>query len=182
MKLIIGLGNPGKKYQNTRHNVGFMALDFIVKNWLIKNDFTEWKEVKRFQAEISEGAVNGEKIILAKPQTFMNDSGLSVQSLLSYYKLSPNDLMVIHDDLDIEFGKYKIQTDRSSAGHNGVQSIIDHLGTQNFTRIRIGIGRIDKETQGETVNFVLNKFNLLEKLKLKELEKKVLEEIKNILV
>jgi PTH1 family peptidyl-tRNA hydrolase len=181
MKLIIALGNPGTKYQNTRHNVGFMALDFIFKNWLAKQNFSLWKESKKFQAELSEGTINSEKIILAKPQTFMNDSGLSVQTLSSYYKLSPSDLIVVHDDLDIEFGKYKIQTDRSSAGHNGVKSIIEHLGTQNFTRIRIGIGRADKEKQGEIIKFVLNKFNLLERLKLKEVEKNILEELKNII-
>ena len=181
MKLIIGLGNPGKKYQNTRHNVGFLALDYVFKNWLTKQNFSPWKESKKFQAVISEGILNCEKIILAQPQTFMNNSGLSVQVLSSYNKLDANNIIVIHDDLDIEFGKYKIQTNHSSAGHNGVKSIIEHLGTQNFTRVRIGIGRTDKQKQGETVKFVLNKFSLLEKFKLKEVEKNILEELKKIL-
>ncbi len=181
MKLIVGLGNIGKKYDNTRHNIGFDVLDFVFDNWLKKETFSNWKETKKFQAVISEGNLNGEKIILAKPTTFMNDSGVAVQTLMSFYKITPPDLIIIHDDLDILFANYKIQNDRSAAGHNGIKSIIEKIGTQAFTRIRIGIGKEDKKKQGETVDFVLNKFNLLEKLKIKEIKKKILDELKKLI-
>lgn len=178
MKIIVGLGNPGKKYQNTRHNVGFALVDFIHKKFSAKNNFSEWRKSKKFQAEISEGTLNAEKIILAKPQTFMNESGLSVQALSSYYKLPSNDLIVLHDDMDIDLGECKIQTNRGSAGHNGVKSIIERLGTQDFMRIRIGIGR-DKES--EVVDFVLNKFNAQEKSRIKEVTNKIMIELEKLL-
>ena len=180
MKLIVGLGNIGKKYDNTRHNIGFALLDFIFVNWLQKENFSDWKETKKFQAIISEGNFNGEKIILAKPTTFMNDSGNAVQKIMDFYKIEPKDLLVIHDDLDLLFGNYKIQTDRSAAGHNGVKSIIEKIGTQDFTRIRLGIGKEDKQKQGDTADFVLNRFGLFERLKIKELKEKILEEIKKL--
>ena len=135
MKLIIGLGNPGEKYKTTRHNIGFMAVNRIAKNF----SFPDFMLQKKFNAEISEGIINGDKIILAKPQTFMNESGKAVRSIADYYKIGPADIVVIHDDLDIGLGKYKIARDRTSAGHKGVQSIIDMLETKDFTRIRIGI-------------------------------------------
>lgn len=141
MKLIIGLGNPGKQYENTRHNAGFVVLDEVAK--LLS--FSEFKLEKKFNAEICEGAVNGEKIILAKPQTFMNLSGQSVQSIMQFFKIPIEDLKVIHDDLDIELGKFKISTDSSSAGHNGVTSIFETLGTQKITRIRVGIEGAEKK-------------------------------------
>ncbi|MFH0988292.1 MAG: aminoacyl-tRNA hydrolase [Parcubacteria group bacterium] len=178
MKLVIGLGNPGKKYQGTRHNAGFIMLDFIFDNWLKDEGFSDWKKDKKFQAEISEGTINNEKIILAKPQTFMNESGIAAQALLSYYKTDSTNLIVIQDELDLPFGNYKIQTNISGAGHNGIGSIIQHLGTQNFQRVRIGVGKTDRGSQGDVANFVLGKFNLLEKLKLKEVKRKILENIR----
>ena len=131
-KLIIGLGNPGKKYEHMRHNFGFMALDFLQK----KMDAPKFKMNNKLNAEISKI----DKIILAKPQTFMNSSGEAAQKILSFYKISPNEIIVIHDDLDLPFGAIKQSKDSGSAGHNGVQSIIDILGTKNFTRLRLGIG------------------------------------------
>src|SRR3989339_1928866 len=178
MRLILGLGNPGKKYQNTRHNIGFAAIDFLFEEWLKDEGFTAWHEDKKFQAEISEGNLNGEKIILAKPQTFMNNSGTSTSALVNFYKVEPKNIVVIHDDLDIAFGEIKVQTDRSSAGHNGIKSIIERLGTQAFTRVRVGIGRQDKDKQGDAADFFLSKFNLLERLKIKGTKQRVLEEIK----
>lgn len=179
MKLIIGLGNPGKKYQNTRHNIGFAAVDFIFEEWLKTEGFTEWKEDKKFQAEISEGNLHGEKIILAKPQTFMNNSGAGAAAMVNFYKIEPQNIIVIHDDLDIAFGEVKVQTDRSSAGHNGIKSIIERLGTQAFTRVRVGIAKAEK--QSDSANFVLNKFNLFERLKLKTIKNNILEELKKII-
>jgi len=181
MRLILGLGNPGKKYQNTRHNIGFAAIDFLFEEWLKDEGFTAWHEDKKFQAEISEGNLNGEKIILAKPQTFMNNSGASTSVLVNFYKTKPENVVVIHDDLDIAFGEIKVQTDRSSAGHNGVKSIIERLGTQAFTRIRVGVAKTDRAKQGDSADYVLNKFGLVERLKLKVVKNKILEEIKKII-
>lgn len=182
MKLILGLGNPDKKYQNTRHNIGFAMLDYIFDNWLKAEGFSAWSENKKFQALISEGAINNEKIIIAKPLTFMNNSGIAAQALLSYYKINPSDLIVIHDELDLILGNFKIQKNISSAGHNGIGSIIEMIGTQDFTRARIGVGREDRKAQGNGADFVLGKFNLLEKLKLKDVKKKILEALKETIV
>lgn len=148
MNIIVGLGNPGKQYEKTRHNAGFMALDALAEELDLK-----WTEGKKLKAQIAKTA----DAILLKPQTFMNNSGVSVAAALSYFKLKPESLIVIHDDLDIELGKYKISVDSRSAGHNGVQSIIDLIKTKNFKRLRIGIktpslGKIPAE------KFVLQKF------------------------
>ena len=123
MRLILGLGNPGKKYQNTRHNIGFAAIDFLFEEWLKGEGFAAWHDDKKFQAEISEGNLNGEKIILAKPQTFMNNSGTGASALVNFYKVEPENIIVVHDDLDIAFGEVKVQTDRSSAGQSWHQSL-----------------------------------------------------------
>lgn len=161
MKLIVGLGNPGKQYEKTRHNVGFMTLDKIA---------SDFKFVKKFNAEIAvreRAAVICGETILAKPQTFMNLSGQSVRAIISFYKINTKDLIVVHDDLDIQLGEFKIQKNRSSAGHNGAQSIIDLLGTKDFTRIRIGI-------KNERPNIVTEKF-VLEKFSKEEME--IIDEI-----
>ncbi|MDP3057039.1 MAG: aminoacyl-tRNA hydrolase [bacterium] len=159
MKLIIGLGNPGEKYKKTRHNAGFMALDKIAANFPL--DSARGKQLK-FNAEISEGMIDGEKIILAKPQTFMNESGKAVKAIADYYKINVADIIVIHDDLDIQLGKYKIARGRTSAGHKGVQSIIDALETKDFTRIRIGIGIEDKPLDKLGAKQILTKEFVLE--------------------
>jgi len=178
MKLIIGLGNPDKEYNNTRHNVGFMAIDFVWSMWQKEYDFSAWSANKKLSAEISEGKIGKEKIILAKPLTYMNNSGIAVGALAKYYKIKPENIIVIHDDLDIRQGEYKVQRNRSSAGHNGIKSIIEHLGTQDFHRIRIGIGREKKESQGDSADFVLNRFTATEK---KELQKMLPEIDKKLL-
>lgn len=160
MRIIVGLGNPGVKYQNTRHNAGFLALDFLAENQDVS-----FQEVKKFQASIAEIQSDGQKILLVKPLTFMNCSGEAVDALLRYYKLSAADLTVIHDDLDIKAGTYKLTPSSRAAGNNGVQSIIDALGTQDFTRIRLGIGR-PTETLGACIpshDYVLAPFTPKEK-------------------
>ena len=153
MKLIIGLGNPGEEYKKTRHNAGFLAVDKIVLSIKYQVLSTQLK----FNTEISNGTIDDEKIILAKPQTFMNNSGQAVKTILDYYKIKLEDIIVIHDDLDILLGKYKISKNSSSAGHKGVQSIIDYLGTKDFMRIRIGIMTENKKTPTE--KFVLERFS-----------------------
>ncbi len=136
MYLIVGLGNPGKEYANTPHNAGFMALDEFQK----EHSFPDFKLSKKHSSLISEGILNQVKVVLAKPQTFMNNSGKAVQSLLKLglSKTKPS-LVVIHDDIDISLGKVKVSKGSGSAGHKGVESIIQALGTKDFTRIRIGI-------------------------------------------
>ncbi|NQT49800.1 aminoacyl-tRNA hydrolase [Candidatus Kuenenbacteria bacterium] len=181
MKIIVGLGNPGKKYQFTRHNIGFAVIEFLRDEYLQAEGFSKWSDNKKFQARISEGNLNGEKIILAKPLTFMNESGTTVQALLNFYKTAPEDLIVIHDEVDLPFGKFKIEANRSSAGHNGIKSIIEKIGSQEFTRVRVGVGKENKQKQGDTARFVLNSFGFLEKFKLKELKNKLVEEIKTLL-
>lgn len=170
MKLIVGLGNPGKKYNHTRHNIGFeVVLKFRENRQKSGSEFSPWKNEKRFKAEISKSEFKGDKIILALPQIFMNNSGESVKELSLFYKIKPNDILIIHDDIDIKLGEFKIQKNRGSAGHNGVESIINELGSKDFNRIRIGIR--DEEAQGKmpTEKFVLEKFTSEESGTLKKL-------------
>jgi PTH1 family peptidyl-tRNA hydrolase len=207
MRIIIGLGNPGKEYKNTRHNAGFMVVDALAQELNLT-----WIYNKKFKADLAKNI----NTILVKPQTYMNLSGESVRAILDYYKFpslsfypapcgkglevvsplrtrrgAPSEAMtgrgigsgedeglsksltVIHDDLDIDLGKYKISTDSRSGGHNGVQSIIDHLGTKNFKRIRIGIKTADKKLV-PAEKFVLQRFKKEEK----EIIEKIIKEIK----
>ncbi len=154
MKLIIGLGNPGKEYQKTRHNCGFMAICNLQK--ILNENFDDFKFNKKFHALISQGNFNEEKIILAMPQTFMNDSGKSVNALINYYKIHFTDLFIIHDDIDLFLGKIKISRNSSSGGQKGVQSIINYLGTKNFIRFRVGI-KLNNIIKNAS-EFVLQKF------------------------
>ncbi len=137
MKLIIGLGNLGTEYGRTRHNTGFLFVDFLQKKWA----FPAFTSEKKFTGSIAADMHNGEKTLLVKPETFMNRSGETVFALVNFFKLTGNDIMVIHDDLDLPFGTFKVSTDSGSAGHNGVADVIEKLGTKTFRRIRIGIGR-----------------------------------------
>ena len=134
MKLIVGLGNPGKEYVGTRHNFGFSVLDKLAKKYN-----STFSLNKKFNAEICELFLDGEKLILAKPQTFMNKSGESVREIVSYYNISNDRIWVIYDDIDLEIGSIRIRKNGSSAGHKGIQSIIDNIGTENFVRFRLGI-------------------------------------------
>ena len=182
MHIMIGLGNPGDKYKYTRHNIGFMAVDAIAKQQNLI-----WQFNKKFNAKI----IKTENSILVKPQTFMNNSGQAVQAIMSYYKLLPkklgllkqknadlsNILTVIHDDLDIELGKYKISINSGSAGHKGVQSIMDHLKTKNFRRIRIGI-KTEFLNKMPIEKFVLQKFNNEEIKVINDLIPKIITELK----
>lgn len=176
-KLIVGMGNPGKLYAKTRHNAGFMVLDKLREELKKEYNVSDWELSKKFNAEVCGYTINGNKIILAKPMTFMNASGQAVQLIANFYKLTPTDLIVVHDDKDIKLGEIKIQTDKSSAGHNGVQSIIDHIGTQNFTRVRVGIAPENPKKMSDTAKFVLNRFGLFERKKVEEVIKKSVEEI-----
>ncbi len=137
MKLIIGLGNPGNNHATTRHNAGFLCLDFLNKAW----SGSAFQVNEKMSAKISEVVVGKNKILLVKPETFMNASGTAVSKLVHFYKLTPEDIVVLHDDLDIAPGTFKSTNSSRAAGHNGVSDIIEKLGTQDFSRIRLGIGR-----------------------------------------
>lgn len=159
MKCIVGLGNPGKEYQKTRHNAGFLAIDFL-QNEL---NFPEFEASKHFGV-VSEGMIQGERIFLLKPATYMNVSGKSVASLLTFYKITPENLLVLSDDIDQDFGKIRYREKGSSGGQNGIKSIIETLGTETFSRIKIGIGR---DSRFEVSDWVLSQFT---KQELEELE------------
>lgn len=165
MKLIVGLGNPGKQYERTRHNIGFMVLDALKEQY---PDLSDWDLSKKFNAAVSGGVINGQKIILLKPQTYMNNSGQAVQLIAHYYKIPPRNIMIVHDDKDIALGEMKIQTERGAGGHNGVKSIIEHLGTKECTRIRVGVKSKSDRRMRDTAKFVLGRFGLLERKMVQE--------------
>jgi peptidyl-tRNA hydrolase, PTH1 family len=174
--LIVGLGNPGKKYQNTPHNIGFEALILLKKEL----GFSPWQEKTKLKAKISRGKIDGKEIILAKPQTFMNNSGKAVQAIKNFYKIPLKNIWIIHDDLDLGLGKMRIKKDSSSGGHKGVESIISSLGTQNFNRIKIGIWDKTKERKNiNTKTFVLKKFSEQEKIIIQEARQKAVSLLKN---
>jgi peptidyl-tRNA hydrolase, PTH1 family len=155
-QLIVGLGNPGTKYAQTRHNVGFDLLDVLAKRWQIG-----MSDRKQFQGIYGEGfGTHNAKIRLLKPQTFMNLSGQSVRATIDWFKLPPESVLVVYDDLDLPLGKIRLRMSGSAGGHNGMKSIISHLGTQNFPRVRIGIGKSAGEK--DTISHVLGKFSAIE--------------------
>lgn len=139
--LIVGLGNPGAKYKDTRHNIGFMAMDFLAEAHSIKLN------KKDFDSLWGKGSVNDNEVILLKPQTYMNLSGGAVQGISGYFHIEPKDILVIYDDIDLEFGSVRVRPNGGSGGHRGMQSIIECLGTNDFPRIRLGIGRPEKQGQ-----------------------------------
>lgn len=176
---IVALGNPGTEYENTRHNTGRIVLDLFRTQY----DLPEWKADKKTNALISKGEVEESKVVLVEPETFMNLSGESVRLFIK----KPEDverLIVVQDELDLPFGTYKISFDRSSGGHNGIQSIVDHLHTQAFTRVRIGVspvsadGALKKPHGDEAVhNFILGKFSGGDREILEKLAKEIAEAI-----
>src|SRR3989338_922255 len=160
---IIGLGNVGKEYGGTRHNAGFILVDQLQQSW----KFPEWKEEKKLKALISSGTYQEQKIILVKPTTFMNLSGEAVSLVTNFYKIAPENTWVTYDDMDLPLGKIRIRTDGSAGTHNGMKSILQHLPTINFPRIRIGIESRGVEhgmpEQMDTSDFVLSKFTAKER-------------------
>jgi PTH1 family peptidyl-tRNA hydrolase len=159
MNLIIGLGNPEKDYANTRHNMGFDVINLLSKKYDIEVNKTKFKSL------YGDGFIEGKKVILLKPQTFMNLSGESLAEIMKFYKIDVKDILIIYDDIDTEPGKIRIREQGSSGTHNGMKSIISHIGTEKFDRIRIGIG---KPEHNDLINYVIGK--------IKEEDYKVLEE------
>ena len=184
MKLIVGLGNPGKQYKRTRHNVGWLVLDALAGD-------ERWQESAKAQAMYVKTEINGKRVELLKPTTFMNNSGVSVAYAMKKNGVELSNLIVIHDDKDIPLGESRVHKDRGAAGHNGVVSIIEHVGSKNFVRIRVGIAPSPggRGTQGEgspkivsTADFVLAKFTKEEQKILREVIEKVVEEVKRLIV
>lgn len=150
MKLIVGLGNPGSKYELTRHNIGFLVVDQLA------DQFAEGSFKSKGKALITEAKIGAEKVLLVKPQTFMNLSGQGIVPLANFYKIAPTDIVVIYDDLDLDVGQIRLRPKGGSGGHNGIKSLIQLLGTENFPRLKIGIGRPPEGWQ--TADYVLSRF------------------------
>lgn len=151
-KLIVGLGNPGSKYKKTRHNIGFVVLDFFAKELGIT-----FSTDKKLNAEIAETNIDGEKVILLKPQTFMNLSGDTVSKATTKFKIEPEDVWVVHDDVDLDFGVLRVRLDGSAGGHNGIKSIIERLGTKDFARFKFGVDSTPENIALE--DWVLSRFD-----------------------
>jgi len=162
MKLIVALGNPGSKYKGTRHNAGFIALENFV--YLAQDDhmLSATNSKDDFNAKITRATIgsgpSAKELLFAYPQTFMNDSGIAVQQIMQFYKIEPKDLIVLHDEIDLPLGTVRLTQNSGAAGHNGVKSIIEHLGTPEFTRIRIGIESREENRIPPTDVFVLQNF------------------------
>ncbi len=160
MEIIVGLGNPGKEYEKTRHNAGAMCADILRK----KMDFPEFKIQKKFKALICEGSFKDEKILIAKPVTYMNLSGESVAALVNFYNCAPENLIVVYDDIDLPLGKIRVRPDGSPGSHNGMKSVTQSIGSSNFPRVRIGIESRGDESpkEQEISSFVLKSFTKTE--------------------
>ncbi|HZQ29908.1 MAG TPA: aminoacyl-tRNA hydrolase [Patescibacteria group bacterium] len=191
MILIVGLGNPGEQYEKTRHNLGFMVLEHFLKDFEQEKK-TEWENSAKFKSDIAQ--INWQpqsssmvKVILVKPKTYMNNSGMAVSLLTSFYKVKPSDIWIIHDDFDLPLGSMRIRFGGASAGHHGIDSIIQALGTDRFWRFRLGTGlshskgTIAKKTKGKGEDFVLGSFGKGESGKLRELVKKASKAIESVL-
>ncbi len=180
MKLIVGLGNPGEEHEKTRHNLGFMAVERFLHEFEPVNR-TEWEDSGKFKSDIvqldwkpKEGVV--QNVILVKPKTYMNNSGMAVSQLASFYKINTEDIWILHDDIDLPLGAFRIRFGGSSAGHNGIDSIMESLQTEKFWRFRLGIGHPHRKGEGEhkeklrnVDDFVLGQFSGSEKGKAREL-------------
>lgn len=166
--LVVGLGNPGKKYEGTRHNIGFACLNEFARNM----EFKPWTDKKDLKSTITMHTLGDVRVILCKPTTFMNLSGQAVQAVAGFYKIPASQIIAVHDELDVPFGQIRMRAGGSSAGHNGIKSMIEHIGT-DFGRIRIGIA--DKASQGdmEGADFVLAKFTKPEQSQIKGLKREV---------
>lgn len=187
--LFVGLGNPGKEYIPTRHNIGFLAID----NFALNRKFPDFKNSSKFEGQLSENIIESNRITLLKPQSFMNNSGSSIQKVSSFYKIKPENIIVIHDELDVPFGQIRTRVGGNDAGHNGIKSVISHLGN-NFGRIRIGI-KNELYHKSEAKDFVLKSFTKEEKNNLQYIlsesnsileeviyKKKIAAETRNIII
>ncbi len=169
MKIIVGLGNPTREYEGTRHNVGFSVIYALSDKYNINVD------TKKHKALIGKGIIEGEKVILAMPQTYMNLSGESVRELIDYYKCDNEDVIVIYDDISLDVGKLRLRAKGSAGGHNGIKNIIAHLGTQEFPRIKVGVG--EKPSRMDLADYVLGRFSKEEQPVIRESANKACEAV-----
>jgi peptidyl-tRNA hydrolase, PTH1 family len=175
IQLIVGLGNPGAKYDQTRHNIGFEAIDTLARIWQIP-----LSEHRKFQGQFGEGIAVQRKLRLLKPTTFMNLSGQSIRAVTDWYKLPPESVLIIYDDMDLPIGKLRLRQSGSAGGHNGIKSAIAHLNGQNFPRLRIGIGSAKQSAQAsgsEVVSHVLGRFSQAETKAISEVLKLVVDAV-----
>lgn len=186
IKLIIGIGNPDKQYKDTRHNVGFMMVDYIAK----KNNFGDFEMNNKLNALTAKGKLDASSMILAKPQTYVNKTGEAAAKLKNFYKIKPEQILVIQDDLDVPFGNTKISFDKNSGGHKGIESIMRALKTKKFYRLRIGLAKpalqkarqqSDKKRDEFVVKMVLSKFSPSEHDEIKKIFKEGYEKILQII-
>ena len=159
MKLVVGLGNPGEQYARTRHNIGFMVLDELAAELS-----ASWSNESKFKAQIAESNLNGEKVMLAKPQTFMNLSGNSIQKIMQFYKIAVADVWVVFDDVDVPFGRLRLRVGGGTSGHQGVKSTVQQIG-EDFVRVKVGISLNDRSVEPSEV-YVLKQFNSAEQVQL----------------
>ena len=171
LRLVVGLGNPGRKYAGTRHNAGYMAVDELARQWK-----TEWAREKKFDAQIAKAERRGQRVILCKPETFMNASGEAVRAVADFYKAPTSRLLVVIDDADLPLGEIRLRTRGSSGGHHGLESIEQHLGTREFARLRIGIGR-GQTVVREITGHVLAEFSRAERELMDKVLGRVCEQI-----
>jgi len=173
---VIGLGNPGSKYEFTRHNIGFRIIDSLARDMGI-----EFNKVKSYYSLISRGMINNHKVMLVKPQTFMNLSGRAVNRVVSYYKIPLQDLLIVYDDLNLELGQVRIRKKGSSGGHKGIESIMQYLNSEDIPRLRIGVGNPSVNYNFDCVSYVLSNFNNDEEDKIAEVIQLSTEAVKTII-
>lgn len=173
MHLLVGLGNIGREYEMTRHNFGFLLLDQIIKDHDLQSTS------KKFKSEVFSGEIAGEKIIALKPQTFMNLSGIAVAEAASFYKIAPENILVLHDDVDLALGKIKIKIGGGNGGHNGLKSLDEMVG-KNYMRLRLGVGR-PQNKEFDTADYVLGKFSKEEMKVVEEINKKISKLVRELL-
>lgn len=176
MKLLVGLGNPGEKYENTRHNLGFLVMDHVLKD--IGTSKADWEHSTKLKSDIATFTIGEEKALFAKPQTYMNNSGLAVQLLKDFYKIEEDNIWIVYDELDLPLGSIKIRFGGAAAGHHGVESIMEAIGTDKFWRFRLGIGEshdknhpVSRQIMHDAKDYVLDTFQHDEAGKSRELIK-----------
>ena len=173
MYIIVGLGNPGTRYDHTRHNVGFDCITRIAEEYNIPMDYEKHKAI------CGSGYIEGQKVLLAKPQTYMNLSGESVRQLVDFYKITEDELVVIYDDISLDVGQIRIRKKGSAGGHNGMKNIIAHIGSQDFKRIKVGVG--DKPEGWDLADYVTGHFSKEDQEVICDTEKKVVQAVKLML-
>lgn len=173
MYLIVGLGNPDRQYEGTRHNVGFEVIDRLADRLFVS------VEEKKFRGYYGKGIIGGQKVILLKPQTYMNLSGESVRAAADFYKIQPEHIIVVYDDVSLDVGQLRIRTKGSAGGHNGIKNIIAHLGTQEFPRVKVGVGA--KPPRMDLADYVLSRFSKEDQAKMEDAFKEAAEAVETLI-